>query len=156
MSSFNGNVRSCGEEASSTATSNFKNTITSMKRLIGLKFKDARTQAELARLPFRAVESAANGGVAMEVMYEGQQRIVPVELALGMMINHMSSIASGANNGVKPQDWVIAVPPYYSDQQKRSFLDACEIVGVNCQRLMHETTASALACGIFKDIKKEF
>jgi len=27
---------------------------------------------------------------------------------------------------------------------------------VNCLRLMHETTASALAYGIFKDIKKEF
>ena len=72
-----------------------------------------------------------------------------------MMISHMSSISSGANAGVFPQDWVIAVPSFYTDSQKRSFLDACEIVGVNCLRLMHESTASALAYGIFKDIKKE-
>ena len=30
------------------------------------------------------------------------------------------------------------------------------VVGINCQWLMHETTASALAYGIFKDLKKEF
>ena len=56
-----------------------------------------------------------------------------------------------------PQDWVIAIPPYYTDAQRRAFLAGCEGTGVNgIQRLMHESTATALAYGIFKDVKKEF
>ena len=139
----------------STATSNYLNTITSMKRLIGLKFSSPLAQAELSRCAFKAVENPDNGGVAVDVDYDGGRKVVPIETATAMMISHMSSIASAANSNVTPQDWVIAVPSFYSDYQKRSFLDACEVVGVNCLRLMHESTASALAYGIFKDIKKE-
>lgn len=156
MSAFNGSTRSCGENASSTATSNYKNTITSMKRLIGLKFSSDLAQRELKLCPFKGVENGSNGGVAVEVSYENSTKVIAIESALAMMISHMSGISAGANSNVVPQDWVIACPSFYSDQQKRSFLDACEIVGVNCLRLMHESTASALAYGIFKDIKKEF
>jgi len=56
-----------------------------------------------------------------------------------------------------PQDWVIAIPTYYTDSQRRALLSGCEIVGIpGVQRLMHENTATALAYGIFKDIRKEF
>ena len=56
-----------------------------------------------------------------------------------------------------PRDWVVAVPGYYSDAQRRAFLAGCEMAGVKgVQRLMNETTATALAYGIFKDIRKEF
>ena len=73
-----------------------------------------------------------------------------------MMISHMREIAKANNAGQDVQDWVVGVPAYFSDQNKRSFLDACAVVGVDCLRLMSETTATALAYGIFKDIKKEF
>ena len=156
ISAFSDKVRGCGESAASTYTSNYKNSITGMKRLIGLKFNDPRVTIESKYLPLKLVENPENGGVAVSVMYEGSPTVVSIEHATGMMISHMSSIAKAANKDVAPQDWVVAVPPYFSDQQKRSLLDACEIVGVNCQRLFHETTASALAYGIFKDLKKEF
>jgi len=64
---------------------------------------------------------------------------------------------SDSNNPLFPQDWVISVPGYYTDAQKRAFLTGCQIAGVNgVQRLIHDTTATALAYGIFKDIKKVF
>jgi len=73
-----------------------------------------------------------------------------------MMISHMRDIAVAANHGQAVQDWVIGVPAYYTDANKRSFQDACQIVGVDCLRLLSENTATALAYGIFKDIKNEF
>jgi heat shock protein 4 len=109
-----------------------------MKRLIGLQYTDPRATAELALCPFTAVPNPSNGGVAVKVNYENEEKIVPIELATGMMVGHMNKIASANNAGQAVQDWVIGVPAWYSDQQKRSFLDACEIVGVNCLRLMHE------------------
>merc|ERR1712232_1171703 len=91
-----------------------------------------------------------------------------MEQILGMMVHHMGTIAvkeavesSGSNSNVAkdlfPADWVIAIPPYYTDSQRRAVLNGCRIVGIGgVQRLMHENTATALAYGIFKDIRKEF
>lgn len=89
-----------------------------------------------------------------------------MEAILGMMIHHMGEIAAkkaqSADSSIPleklmPQDWVIAIPNYFSDSQRRAVLTACEIVGISgCQRLMHESTATALAYGIFKDLRKEF
>ena len=39
---------------------------------------------------------------------------------------------------------------FFTDPQRRAMLDACHIAGLNTMRLMHETTATALAYGIFK------
>ena len=55
------------------------------------------------------------------------------------------------------KDWVISIPSYFTDAQRRALFAGCEIVGViGIRRLMHENTATALAYGIFKDLRKEF
>merc|ERR1719354_1273914 len=77
-----------------------------------------------------------------------------------MIAAKKSSETAGSNatdlNSLFPQDWVIAIPPYYTDAQRRAVLNGCKMVGIPVQRLMHENTATALAYGIFKDIRKEF
>ena len=151
--------RSMGETAAPFASSNYRQTITAMKRLIGRSFHDPAVQAEIQKLPFECVESK-NGGVAVQISNDadGDDKIVPMEHVAGMMVQHMGSIASAAaGDGVAVADWVIAVPGYYTDAQKRAMLAGCEMVGItHVLRLMHEHTATALAYGIFKDIRKEF
>ncbi|XP_063468500.1 heat shock 70 kDa protein 4 isoform X4 [Symphalangus syndactylus] len=44
----------------------------------------------------------------------------------------------------------IKVPCFYTDAERRSVMDATQIAGLNCLRLMNETTAVALAYGIYK------
>merc|ERR1712134_118000 len=80
---------------------------------------------------------------------------------MGMIAAKKASETAGSNAtdvaALFPQDWVIAIPPYYTDAQRRAVLNGCRIVGIpGVQRLMHENTATALAYGIFKDIRKEF
>mmetsp|Transcript_16759 Transcript_16759/g.37682 ORF Transcript_16759/g.37682 Transcript_16759/m.37682 type:complete len:809 (-) Transcript_16759:229-2655(-) len=152
-----GSHRTMGENASSSAMSNYKNTISSMKRLVGLSFDDVRAQTEIARAHgYTCVKNESTGGVSVKVMLSNEQRIIPIECVVGMMVGHMGEIARSNNEGVAPQDWVVAVPPFYTDAQRRMFLKGCEVSGVNIQRLIHENTASALAYGIFKDVRKEF
>lgn len=165
--------RKMGEQvAGSTAISKFKTTIRNMKRLVGLAFDDPRAQKEMKRAPFKCVpvEHSTGGpsSIAVEVSNNGEDTIIPIEQVLGMIVHHMGMIAaqksadSAASNSTDvdalfPQDWVIAIPPYYTDAQRRAVLNGCKIVGVSgIQRLMHENTATALAYGIFKDIRKEF
>ena len=42
------------------------------------------------------------------------------------------------------------VPSYFNDAQRRALLDASTIAGLNCLRLFNDTTAAALAYGIYK------
>jgi heat shock 70kDa protein 4 len=166
--------RKMGEQVSGSASiSKFKTTIKNMKRLVGLAFDEPRAQREMKFAPFDCVPiSRSMGGppsIAVKVFFNGEDKIIPVEQILGMMVHHMGMVAakkaaetsglSGSDNinALFPQDWVIAIPPYYTDAQRRAILSGCEIVGINgIQRLMHENTATALAYGIFKDIRKEF
>lgn len=162
--------RSMGEVAATTAASNFKNTIFNLKRLIGLAFDDPRAQAEMKKCPFTCVPiKHASGGpdsVGVKVTSGGEETILPVEAVAGMMLKHLGGIAAAkaatVSNGADvkdlfPQDWVIAIPSYYDDAQRRALLAACEITGITgVQRLMHEHTAVALSFGIFKDLRKEF
>jgi heat shock protein 4 len=162
-------ARSMGEGAAITASSNYKNTIFNIKRLIGLAFDDPRAQAEMKRCPFACVpyKHAAGGpdSIGVKVQSNGEESIVSMEAMAGMMIKHLGTIAAekaatsshGTAAELFPQDWVIAVPSYFDDAQRRAMLVACETSGiVGVQRLMHEHTAVALSYGIFKDLKKEF
>merc|ERR1719316_1390623 len=47
-------------------------------------------------------------------------------------------------------DVVISVPPYFTDAERHAVLDAANIAGLNCLRLMNDVTASALSYGIYK------
>lgn len=159
-----------GEAASSTALSNYKNTITNMKRLIGLTYDDPRAQSEMKKVAFTCVpyKHAGGGGpegIAVKVNFADETKILPIEAVAGMMIKHVGSIAAtkaAYETGrdiaeCMPRDWVLSVPGYYTDAQRRAFLAGCQMAGVvGVQRLMNETTATALAYGIFKDIRKEF
>lgn len=166
-------ARKMGEAAGSGAVSNFRNTIKNMKRLVGLAFDDPRAKKEMEDLPYECVPMKHSLGgpdsIAIKVSVDGEEKIIPVENVCGMIIHHMGMIAAkkaAETSGMAdtpdlssffPQDWVVAIPSYYTDSQRRALLHGCEVVGIpGVQRLMHENTATALAYGIFKDIRKEF
>lgn len=156
MVGFN-DSRSMGESASITATSNYRNTIKNMKRLIGLSFEDPRAQAEMKRAPFTCVPMKHTSGgpdsIGVKVNFNSEETIVPIEAVAGMLVKHMGSLVKDA----APVDWVVTIPGYYTDAQRRALLAGCQIAGLEgIQRLMHEHTATALAYGIFKDIRKVF
>jgi len=172
MVSFD-NSRKMGEAAGSGAVSNFRNTIRNMKRLVGLAFDDPRAKAEMEKVPYECVPMKHSLGgpdsVAVKVSANGEEKVIPIENVCGMIIHHMGLIAAkkaaetskmGDTDDLSsffPQDWVVAIPTYYTDAQRRALLHGCEVVGIpGVQRLMHENTATALAYGIFKDIRKEF
>ncbi len=161
--------RSMGEAAQTTANSNFKNTIKFMKRLIGLSYHEPRAEAVMKLVPFKCVPIPhANGGpdsIGVEVTFNHETTTVPIEAVAGMLIKHMGELvaaksAESSNADKKdlfPNDWVITIPGFYTDAQRRALLAGCQIAGIEgVQRLMHEHTATALAYGIFKDIRKEF
>jgi len=48
------------------------------------------------------------------------------------------------------KELVISVPGFFTQQERAKILDAARIAEVKCLRLMNETSATALAYGIFR------
>jgi len=160
--------RRMGEHSTSGVTSNFRNTIKAMKRLVGLPFDCPRAKHEMSfcdGVKFAPLKhDHGPDSIGVNVSLNGEDQTVSIEAVLGMMVKHMGEIVAEKSAGGQddiamhfPQDWVIAIPNYYTDAQRRAVLSGCEIVGITgVQRLMHENTATALAYGIFKDARQEF
>ncbi|MED6142600.1 hypothetical protein PIB30_115316, partial [Stylosanthes scabra] len=67
----------------------------------------------------------------------------------GMMLSNLKEIAQ-KNLNAAVNDCCIGIPVYFTDIQRRAVLDAATIAGLHPLRLFHETTATALAYGIYK------
>lgn len=59
--------------------------------------------------------------------------------------------------GLTSNEVVIAVPTYASNSERQAYLDAAEIAGIKCIRLINESTATALTYGFFRknDLNKD-
>ena len=52
--------------------------------------------------------------------------------------------------GMKSKEIVISIPTYASNSERQAYLDAAEIAGIKCIRLINESTATALTYGFFR------
>ncbi|MHB8086001.1 MAG: molecular chaperone DnaK [Dehalococcoidia bacterium] len=139
--------RLVGLLAKRQAITNPENTIFSIKRLMGRKYKDTEVQNDIKRLPYKIVE--ATNGDAKVIM--GGKEYSPPEISA--MILQKLKLDAEAYMGEKVTDAVITVPAYFNDSQRQSTKDAGAIAGLNVIRIVNEPTASALAYGM--DKKKE-
>ncbi len=139
-----GGERLVGELAKRQAIVNPENTIFSIKRLIGRKFKSRTVQSDMKRLPYKI--TAASNGDCRVVM--GGKEYSPQEIS-AMILQKLKADAE-AYLGDKVADAVITVPAYFNDSQRNATKDAGAVAGLNVLRIINEPTASALAYGMDK------
>jgi molecular chaperone DnaK len=139
--------RLVGLLAKRQAITNPENTIFSIKRLMGRKYRDPEVQNDIKRLPYKIVEGS--NGDAKVIM--GGKEYSPAEISA--MILQKLKLDAEAFLGDKVTDAVITVPAYFNDSQRQATKDAGTIAGLNVIRIVNEPTASALAYGL--DKKKE-
>ena len=139
--------RLVGQTAKRQAVTNPKNTIFSIKRLMGMKYADMQEEAE--RIPY-TITKAANGDACVEV--DGK-KYSPPEIS-AMILQKLKNDAE-AYLGEKITEAVITVPAYFNDSQRQATKDAGRIAGLDVKRIVNEPTAAALAYGIDKDQKEE-
>jgi molecular chaperone DnaK len=137
--------RLVGQVAKRQAVTNPKQTIFSIKRLMGRRFSEV--QEEVKRLPYKVVEGP-NGMAAVEIQ---GKRYSPPEIS-AMILQKMKQTAEDYL-GHTVEKAVVTVPAYFNDSQRQATKDAGKIAGLDVVRIINEPTASALAYGL--DKKKE-
>ena len=138
------------------ASSNYRNTITQLKRLIGRKFSDPVVQAdkEVAHL-FNIVQLEGDE-VGIEVDYDGKPTVFTPQQALAIQLGAISDIVADSNSGAGMKDVVLSVPPFFTQKMRTAVVDAANIAGLRVLRLLNENTASALSYGMFRGAKQQF
>ncbi|KAK3140544.1 hypothetical protein QOZ80_5AG0402430 [Eleusine coracana subsp. coracana] len=145
---FGDKQRFIGTAGAASSTMNPKNSISQIKRLLGRKFSDPELQRDMASFPFRVTEGP-DGFPLVHVRFLGEDwTFTPTQL-LAMVLSNLKGIAEG-NLKAAVVDCCIGIPVYFTDLQRRAVLDAATIAGLRPLRLFHETTATALAYGIYK------
>ncbi|KAI9115670.1 hypothetical protein K1719_013339 [Acacia pycnantha] len=145
---FGEKQRFLGSAGAASAMMNIKSTISQVKRLIGRKHADSDVQNELKMLPVETSEGQ-DGGILVHLKYlKETHTFTPVQI-LAMLLAHLKTLTE-RDLETSISDCVIGVPSYFSDLQRRAYLDAARIAGLKPLRLIHDCTATALGYGIYK------
>ena len=132
--------RLVGQVAKRQAVTNPKNTIFSVKRFMGRKYREV--SEEINRVPYEAV-SDKDGDISIKI---GDKQHAPPEIS-AMILQKMKETAE-AYLGESVTQAVITAPAYFNDSQRQATKDAGRIAGLEVLRIINEPTAASLAYGL--------
>jgi molecular chaperone DnaK (HSP70) len=144
--------RQIGEAGLAQHVTNYKNTITEVKRLLGRSWADEEFKADVAQLPFKVVADGEK--VVVDVAYNNDRVQLSPEQITAALLTHLKSLAENALE-IRVSDCVVSVPSFWSDKMRRALLDAAAIAGLNVLRLMNENSAIALQYGLLRQLPEK-
>ena len=134
--------RYVGQAAKRQAVTNPENTVFSIKRFMGRKHTE--TKSESSQYPY-ALKASKNGDVSVVL---GEKAMSPPEVS-AMVLRKIKEDAE-SKLGETITQAVITVPAYFNDSQRNATKDAGKIAGLEVLRIINEPTAAALVYGLDK------
>jgi len=134
--------RYVGTTAKRQAVTNPENTIFSVKRFMGRRFKEENVTRDMGLVPF-TVSEHSNGDACVKM---ADTTYAPPEIS-AMVLQKLKQDAE-AKLGEEITQAVITVPAYFNDSQRNATKDAGRIAGLEVLRIINEPTAASLAYGL--------
>ena len=134
--------RKIGDPAKRQAITNPQRTISSIKRYMGHRFSEVKSEVENSS--FKVVKGD-NDTVRVDI--DGRT-YTPQEIS-AMVLQKMKKVAEDFL-GSDVTEAVVTVPAYFNDSQRQATKEAGEIAGLKVRRIINEPTAAALAYGLDK------
>jgi molecular chaperone HscA len=131
-----------GEKALVVASADPRNTLLSIKRLMGRSYADVTSADGVIVSPYELLDL----GQDMVKIRTRAGDLSPVQVSseiLKSLGRRAEEALGGELTGV-----VITVPAYFDDAQRQATKDAAKIAGLNVLRLLNEPTAAAVAYGL--------
>ncbi len=133
-----------GRRAAALAAEHPRDTIVSVKRLMGRGSDDPETR----RLgPYEFVPAGTGASNTVRFKVAGGRVVTPVEVS-AEILRALKAQAEDTLRNVGGA--VITVPAYFDDAQRQATKDAARLAGLEVLRLLNEPTAAALAYGLEK------
>lgn len=145
--SFGNASRSIGAAAKQQQVTNVKNTVYGFTRFLGRVFDDPIVQEEIKMLPYQVVQ-LPNNQIGVKVNYLDEEHTFSPEQLVAMQLTKLKEIAE-SNLKTKVVDIVLNIPSTATDVERRALLDAAQIAGLNCVRIINDTTAIGVAYGLY-------
>jgi len=146
---FRDRNRLLGDAAGTVIKSNLKNTVRNFRHLVG---RADLLEDQIKEEKFYGLAKTCDtedGSLGFSVNYQGEQITYTATQITAMYLTKMKQTAEKWCEA-RVQDMVVSVPAHFDDFQRSAVLDAGDIAGLNCLRLMNETSAIALDYGIYR------
>ena len=140
--------RFLGEAGKNKQISNIKNTVESLKRIIGMDYDDADFPKEAKYFQSKLVK-LEDGKIGAQVRLGGEQVTFSATQLVAMFINKVKNTVID-DTKANITDVAIAVPAWYTEEQRYAVADAARIAGLNPVRVVNDVTAAAVTYGVFK------
>jgi len=138
-----------GELAKRQAVTNSQNTVNSIKRLMGRRYKEEAVEEAKKKISYELIEDT-EGRVKVKL---NKGEFLPQEIS-ARVLQKMKQTAE-QYLGEKVKRAVITVPAYFNDSQRQATKDAGNIAGLKVERIVNEPTAAAMAYGLEKKGEKK-
>ncbi len=122
-----------------------KDTIISVKRLMGRGFRDEQVQQVRGKYSYDVVEPSDGTDEDVRVLLDGKQ-YSPIQISSMILKKVKEDAEMRLNDQVEYA--VITVPAYFSEKQKDATRKAGQMAGLKVQKILDEPTAAAIAFGI--------
>lgn len=133
-----------GDVAKRQMILNSKNTVYSIKRLVGRRIGDSEVDKTKKMVPYEIV-----GGKGKQAVVEVEGKTyTPQEISARILIKLKKDAEDYL--GEKVDRAVITVPAYFDDAQRQATKQAGEIADLKVERIINEPTAASLAYGLEK------
>ena len=148
IAAFTAEERLIGDAAVNQMKRNFKNSLQFFQRFLGLNFDCKEQIDEEKKFITYPIIELENKKVGMEVMCRGEKIVMTPEQVLATFLKRAKTYFEKAD--MMSKEMVIAVPSYATNTERQAWLDAAEIAGIKCIRLLNDSTAICYNYGFFR------